>query len=156
MPGSNSRPNVSEGYEVPTELPGSTGLESLIPYINYIQHISTSIVTEPFTYHCTAVCTCLSTVLLLSSKIWDGTYIPISFNETGSTRSCHNQRFEKSLLRKVPGNCYNKLPTFSSPSAPPTIQQTWWPVQESSGVNNVLVRFKTAVLKNGRLRYFFA
>ena len=25
MPGSNSRPNVSEGYEVPTELPGSTG-----------------------------------------------------------------------------------------------------------------------------------
>ena len=26
MPGSNSRPNVSEGYEVPTELPGSTGL----------------------------------------------------------------------------------------------------------------------------------
>ncbi|CAN0086701.1 unnamed protein product, partial [Ascophyllum nodosum] len=24
-PGSNSRPNVSEGYEVPTELPGSTG-----------------------------------------------------------------------------------------------------------------------------------
>ena len=23
MPGSNSRPNVSEGYEVPTELPGS-------------------------------------------------------------------------------------------------------------------------------------
>ena len=24
MPGSNSRPNVSEGYEVPTELPGST------------------------------------------------------------------------------------------------------------------------------------
>ena len=28
MPGSNSRPNVSEGYEVPTELPGSTGLYS--------------------------------------------------------------------------------------------------------------------------------
>ena len=27
MPGSNSRPNVSEGYEVPTELPGSTGLQ---------------------------------------------------------------------------------------------------------------------------------
>ena len=26
MPGSNSRPNVSEGYEVPTELPGSTGV----------------------------------------------------------------------------------------------------------------------------------
>ena len=26
MPGSNSRPNVSEGYEVPTELPGSTGI----------------------------------------------------------------------------------------------------------------------------------
>ena len=25
MPGSNSRPNVSEGYEAPTELPGSTG-----------------------------------------------------------------------------------------------------------------------------------
>ena len=25
MPESNSRPNVSEGYEVPTELPGSTG-----------------------------------------------------------------------------------------------------------------------------------
>ncbi|CAM9457800.1 unnamed protein product, partial [Ascophyllum nodosum] len=25
LPGSNSRPNVSEGYEVPTELPGSTG-----------------------------------------------------------------------------------------------------------------------------------
>ena len=28
MPGSNSRPNVSEGYEVPTELPGSTGLDA--------------------------------------------------------------------------------------------------------------------------------
>ena len=28
MPGSNSRPNVSEGYEVPTELPGSTGTYS--------------------------------------------------------------------------------------------------------------------------------
>ena len=26
MPGSNSRPNVSEGYEVPTKLPGSTGV----------------------------------------------------------------------------------------------------------------------------------
>ena len=25
MPGSNSRPNVSEGYEVPTELPGAMG-----------------------------------------------------------------------------------------------------------------------------------
>ena len=31
MPGSNSRPNVSEGYEVPTELPGSTG-----SYISFI------------------------------------------------------------------------------------------------------------------------
>ena len=29
MPGSNSRPNVSEGYEVPTELPGSTGFSRL-------------------------------------------------------------------------------------------------------------------------------
>ena len=28
MPGSNSRPNVSEGYEVPTDLPGSTGISS--------------------------------------------------------------------------------------------------------------------------------
>ena len=27
LSGSNSRPNVSEGYEVPTELPGSTGLQ---------------------------------------------------------------------------------------------------------------------------------
>ena len=32
MPGSNSRPNVSEGYEVPTELPGSTGF---IPQHNH-------------------------------------------------------------------------------------------------------------------------
>ena len=30
MPRSNSRPNVSEGYEVPTELPGSTGTNDLI------------------------------------------------------------------------------------------------------------------------------
>ena len=30
MPGSNSRPNVSEGYEVPTELPGSTGCLRLV------------------------------------------------------------------------------------------------------------------------------
>ena len=30
MPGSNSRPNVSEGYEVPTELPGSTGRDRSI------------------------------------------------------------------------------------------------------------------------------
>ena len=51
-------------------------------------------------------------------------YIPISFTETGSERPWHSQRFEKSLLRKVPGNCYNRLSTYSSPSTSPTIQQT--------------------------------
>ena len=33
MPGSNSRPNVSEGYEVPTELPGSTGWTFLFGFL---------------------------------------------------------------------------------------------------------------------------
>ena len=47
--------------------------------------------------------------------------------------------FEKSLLRKVPGNCYNRLPTYSSPSAFPTIQQTGWFVQMSSDVCSSLL-----------------
>ena len=49
MPGSNSRPNVSEGYEVPTELPGSTGYVQpsfstptnrtvVVPQIHQIRH----------------------------------------------------------------------------------------------------------------------
>ena len=42
MPGSNSRPNVSEGYEVPTELPGSTGLCNsilLLPCVMVLYYI---------------------------------------------------------------------------------------------------------------------
>ena len=118
-------------------------VQSLIPH-NYRQHWSTQqtacrththtrTVTELFTYE-----------VLLYSRLYlfeycfhlnSGTVHPLSFTETGSARSCHSQRFEKSLLRKVPGNCYNRPPTYSSPSALPTIQQTGWFVQEvSSGV----------------------
>ena len=34
--GSNSRPNVSEGYEAPTELPGSTGTVHKIEIITTV------------------------------------------------------------------------------------------------------------------------
>ena len=43
---------------------------------------------------------------------------PISFNETGSACSCHSERFEKSLLRKISGVCYSRPSRYSSPSEP--------------------------------------
>ena len=45
MPGSNSRPNVSEGYEAPTELPGSTGLGKIsrVCSVRYVPRYTTGI-----------------------------------------------------------------------------------------------------------------
>ena len=43
----------------------------------------------------------------------------------------------------MPGNCYNRLPTNSIPSAPPTIEQIWWYVQVSSGVAFCLRMIRT-------------
>ena len=38
-----SRPNVSEGYKVPTELPGSTGFYSGFVFIAYVMYIITTL-----------------------------------------------------------------------------------------------------------------
>ena len=40
-------------------------------------------------------------------------------------------------------SCYKRLPAYSSPSAPPTIQQTGWSVQVSSGVAFCLRMIRT-------------
>ena len=109
------------------------GLPSLLAtqqkWYNHVQQVAQSLIPHNYRqYRCT------SKLYFYLNKFWYLQYIPISFTETGSARSCHSQQFEKNLLRKVPGNYYNKPPTYSSPSALPTIQQTGWFVQVSSDV----------------------
>ena len=82
-------------------------------------------------YYCTAINrSVLVWVLLFSSKFWYTVHPDIvhwNRKRVLLTQSTVREEF----VEKVPGNCYNRLPIYSSPSAPPTIQQTGWFVQVS-------------------------
>ena len=112
-----------------------------VPSKLHVARTHTRTVTELFTYE-----------VLLYSNLYmfeyccfhlnSGTVHPDIVHRNRKRALLTQSTVQEEFVEKTPGNCYNRLPTCSCPSAPPTIQQTGWFVQASFDVVAFCLRMR--------------